>query len=30
MDTVIKDNFWTVADICTADYKDACAKAGIQ
>jgi D-xylose transport system substrate-binding protein len=29
MDTVIKDNFWTVADICTADKKDACATAAI-
>lgn len=29
-DTVIKDKFWTVADVCTAEYKDACAKAGLQ
>ncbi|MEO7126424.1 MAG: substrate-binding domain-containing protein [Nakamurella sp.] len=29
-DTVVKDGFWTVADICTAAYKDACTKAGLQ
>ena len=29
-DTVVKDNFWTVAQICTADYADACAAAGLQ
>ena len=29
-DTIIKDGFWKVSEICTADYKDACAKAGIQ
>ncbi len=28
-DTVIKDNFWTVAEICTAAYAAACAEAGI-
>lgn len=28
-DTVIKDAFWTVEDICTAEYKDACTKAGL-
>ena len=28
--TVIKDGFLTPAEICTAEYKDACAKAGIQ
>jgi D-xylose transport system substrate-binding protein len=28
-DTVIADKFWSVADICTTDYKDACTKAGI-
>jgi len=29
-DTVVKDNFWTVDQICTADYADACAAAGLQ
>ena len=29
MDTVVADNFYTVADICTPEYADACAKAGI-
>jgi D-xylose transport system substrate-binding protein len=29
-DTVIKDNLYTVAQICTADFKAACAAAGIQ
>jgi len=28
-DTVIKDGFWTVDDICTADYKADCEAAGI-
>jgi D-xylose transport system substrate-binding protein len=28
-DTVIADKFWSIEDICTADYKDACTKAGI-
>jgi len=28
-DTVIKDGFWTVAQICTADFKSACTAAGI-
>lgn len=28
-DTVVADNFYTVADICTPEYADACAKAGI-
>jgi len=28
--TVIKDGFLTPAEICTSEYKDACAKAGIQ
>jgi len=28
-DTVIADGFWTVADICTADFADACAAAGL-
>ncbi len=29
-DTVVKDSFWTVDQICTADYADACAAAGLQ
>jgi D-xylose transport system substrate-binding protein len=29
-DTVVKDGFWTPAQICTGPYKAACAKAGIQ
>ena len=29
-DTVVADNFWTVDQICTADYADACAAAGLQ
>ncbi|WP_026248818.1 substrate-binding domain-containing protein [Streptomyces sp. LaPpAH-108] len=29
-DTVIKDGVYTVADICTAQYKAACAKAGLK
>lgn len=29
-DTVIKDGVYTVADICTADYKAACAKLGLK
>jgi D-xylose transport system substrate-binding protein len=29
-DTVIKDNLYTVAQICTAEFKSACAAAGIQ
>lgn len=28
--TVVKDGFYTVAEICTADYKAACEKAGIK
>ena len=28
-DTVVADNFYTVADICTPEYADACAKAGL-
>ncbi|HYN65417.1 MAG TPA: substrate-binding domain-containing protein [Ornithinibacter sp.] len=28
-DTVVADQFYTVADICTPEYADACAKAGI-
>lgn len=29
-DTVIKDNFWKVSDICTSAYAAACKAAGIQ
>jgi D-xylose transport system substrate-binding protein len=29
-DTIVKDKFYTAAQICTADVKDACAKAGIE
>jgi D-xylose transport system substrate-binding protein len=29
-DTIVKDGFWTPAEICTAPYKSACADAGIQ
>lgn len=29
METVVADGFWSVADICTADYADACTAAGI-
>jgi D-xylose transport system substrate-binding protein len=29
-DTIIKDGFWTAAQICTPAYKQACAAAGIQ
>ncbi len=28
-DTVVADEYWTAADICTPDYADACAAAGI-
>ena len=28
-DTVVKDGFWTAADICTAAVRTACAAAGI-
>jgi D-xylose transport system substrate-binding protein len=28
-DTVIKDGFYTAAQICTADFAKACADAGI-
>jgi D-xylose transport system substrate-binding protein len=28
-DTIVKDGFWTAAQICTAQYKQACADAGI-
>lgn len=30
MDTVVKDDFWSVSEICTAAYKKACAEAGIE
>ncbi|KQY56551.1 MULTISPECIES: sugar ABC transporter substrate-binding protein [unclassified Nocardioides] len=30
MDTVVADGFWSVDDICTADYADACAAAGVK
>ena len=30
MDTVVADGFYSVEDICTPDYADACAEAGIQ
>jgi D-xylose transport system substrate-binding protein len=29
-DTVIADGFWTVEDICTGDFADACAAAEIE
>ena len=29
-DTVVADNFWTVNQICTADYADACKTVGLQ
>jgi D-xylose transport system substrate-binding protein len=29
-DTIVKDGFWTVQQICTADYADACKAAGLQ
>jgi len=29
-DTVVKDSFWTVQQICTADYAAACKAAGLQ
>jgi D-xylose transport system substrate-binding protein len=28
-DTVVKDGFYKVSDICTPEYADACAKAGL-
>ncbi|EMQ98242.1 substrate-binding domain-containing protein [Paeniglutamicibacter gangotriensis] len=30
MDTVVKDGFYTVEQICTAEYADACAAADIK
>ncbi|WP_203338657.1 sugar ABC transporter substrate-binding protein [Nocardioides limicola] len=29
-DTIVADGFYTVADICTAEYADACAEAGLE
>ena len=29
-DTVIKDEFWKASEVCTAEYKKACADAGIE
>jgi D-xylose transport system substrate-binding protein len=29
-DTIIKDGFWTVQQICTAQYRKACTEAGIK
>jgi D-xylose transport system substrate-binding protein len=29
-DTIVKDGFWTPQQICTAEYKKACAQAGIE
>ena len=29
-DTIIKDGFWTAAEICTGKYAAACKEAGIQ
>jgi D-xylose transport system substrate-binding protein len=29
-DTIVKDKFWTVSQICTGSYKSACKAAGIQ
>jgi D-xylose transport system substrate-binding protein len=29
-DTIVADNFWTVDQICTEAYADACAAAGLQ
>jgi D-xylose transport system substrate-binding protein len=28
--TVVKDGFWTVQQICTADYASACSSAGLK
>ena len=30
LDTVVADGFYTAEQICTAEYADACAAAGIQ
>ena len=29
LETVVADGFWTLADICTPDYRDACIAAGV-
>lgn len=29
-DTIVKDGFWTVAQICTTEYADACQAAGLK
>jgi len=29
-DTVVKDSFWTVQQVCTTEYADACTAAGLQ
>jgi D-xylose transport system substrate-binding protein len=29
-DTIVKDDFWSAAEICTAPYKKACEEAGIE
>jgi D-xylose transport system substrate-binding protein len=29
-DTVVKDGFWTVQQICTSEYADACKAAGLE
>jgi D-xylose transport system substrate-binding protein len=29
-DTVVKDGFWTVQQICTADFASACSSAGLK
>ena len=29
-DTIVADKFWTVDQICTAQYADACKAAGLQ
>jgi D-xylose transport system substrate-binding protein len=29
-DTIIADGFWSADDVCTAEYADACAAAGIE
>ena len=29
-ETIVKDGFWTAAEICTAPYKAACEEAGIE
>ena len=29
-DTIIADDYWSVDEICTADYADACKELGLQ